>query len=113
MKQPTVTKDEDGDLVVEYINLRLEHRSTETNLEKVGLQIWKGGLFLADYLMNHQNIMQQADVVIDLGTGVGLTAIVAALAGAKKIFATDVDETCLQIAQRNINRNRYVLMSCT
>ena len=112
----TAMKDEDGDLLVEKVELRLEHRAKATGLNGVGRQLWKGGLFLADYVMASKGEMEAADLVVDLGTGVGLTAIVAGLAGAKKVYATDADETCLEIAKRNIHRNRYVrkqyVLSC-
>ncbi len=40
-------------------------------------------------------------VVADFGTGNGILAIGAALLGAKKVYAIDIDEDCLNVAREN------------
>ena len=57
-----------------------------TPLEAVGQQVWRGALLMADYLV-HSDKLQGAPVVLELGGGVGLVSIVAALS-AKFIFCT-------------------------
>jgi ribosomal protein L11 methyltransferase len=44
-------------------------------------------------------------VVIDYGCGSGILAMVAALLGAKKVYAVDIDQQALEAARENINRN--------
>ena len=44
-------------------------------------------------------------VVIDYGCGSGILAMVAALLGAKKVYAVDIDPQALEAAQQNIDRN--------
>jgi ribosomal protein L11 methyltransferase len=44
-------------------------------------------------------------VVIDYGCGSGILAMVAALLGAKQVYAVDIDEQALQAARENIERN--------
>ena len=44
-------------------------------------------------------------VVIDYGCGSGILAMVAALLGARKVYAVDIDEQAIQAARENINRN--------
>lgn len=45
-------------------------------------------------------------VVIDYGCGSGILAMVAALLGAKEVYAVDIDNQALQAARENINRNK-------
>lgn len=45
-------------------------------------------------------------VVIDYGCGSGILAMVAALLGAKKVYAVDIDGQALKAARENINRNK-------
>lgn len=51
---------------------------------------WAGGQALARYLLDHIDIVAGKHV-IDIGTGSGLTAIAAKLAGADTVQATDID----------------------
>lgn len=44
-------------------------------------------------------------VVLDVGTGSGILAIVSRLLGASKVFACDIDPVATQVAQANIERN--------
>ncbi len=47
----------------------------------------------------------QLDTVIDLGTGSGVLAIAAALRGAKKVLAVDLNPLCVKTAKRNVILN--------
>ena len=44
--------------------------------------------------------------VIDYGCGSGILAMVAALLGAKEVYAVDIDNQALQAARDNISRNK-------
>ncbi|MCZ6803221.1 MAG: 50S ribosomal protein L11 methyltransferase [Proteobacteria bacterium] len=44
-------------------------------------------------------------VVIDYGCGIGVLAMVAALPGAKEVFAVDIEQQALQAARENSGRN--------
>jgi ribosomal protein L11 methyltransferase len=44
-------------------------------------------------------------VVIDYGCGSGILAMVAALLGAKQVYAVDIDEQAIQAARENVERN--------
>lgn len=52
-----------------------EH-SVSTELSLVGLQVWRAALLLADYIMSHSDSFRN-QVILELGSGVGLTSIVA------------------------------------
>ncbi len=55
---------------------------------------WAGGQALARYLLDNPSITAGQNV-LDLGSGSGLTAIAARMAGAHAALATDVDEVAL------------------
>ena len=79
----------------------------DTSLEDVGTQLWRGALLLCDYLVGME---PSADLgtVVDLGTGVGLTAVVAARS-SKAVFATDGNVNALALAERNGALNAHHL----
>ena len=67
-----------------------EH-AMSTPLEDVGLQVWRGALLMADYLV-HNPVRFQDSVVLELGAGTGLVSIVAALT-AQTVFCTGMRYT--------------------
>jgi len=50
-------------------------------------------------------VVQPGDVVVDLGTGLGVLAIMAAQAGAARVYAVDVRSHVIPITQRIIDSN--------
>lgn len=62
-----------------------EH-STATPIRLVGLQVWRGALLLADYILHHSEALAQS-TVLELGSGVGLTSVVAAMV-VKQVICT-------------------------
>jgi predicted nicotinamide N-methyase len=65
---------------------------------------WAGGLALARYVLDHRQAVV-GKRVLDLGTGSGLVAIAAALAGASQVIAADVDPYALAAARLNAEAN--------
>jgi ribosomal protein L11 methyltransferase len=53
-----------------------------------------------------EEILQPDDAVLDLGTGSGVLALVAARLGAGAILATDIDTLAVQVAGENAQLNR-------
>ncbi len=112
----SVVVDADGDLIVprkgeddqEEVEIFLE-LSLRTPLTGVGAQLWRGALFLSDYLLANPDILRGARV-LEVGAGVGLTALVAAAVGCgaasgrKAVAATDL-ESNLALLSRNLRRN--------
>ena len=76
--------DADGDLVLsrkcdnDTGVVEIEH-SQSTVLDLVGLQVWRGALLLSDWLLHNMHNLADDSVVLELGSGVGLTSIVAAM----------------------------------
>lgn len=65
---------------------------------------WGGGQVLARYLLDHPAEVADRSV-LDLGTGSGVVAIAAALAGARAVMAVDNDLDALAAARRNAAAN--------
>ena len=69
---------------------------TEEELKEIGLPppfwafAWAGGQGLARYVLDHPEVVRGRRV-LDFATGSGLVAIAAALAGARKVLAADID----------------------
>lgn len=53
------------------------------------------------------NSVKKGDIVVDAGTGSGIMALLAARAGAKKVFAIEIDKQIAGVAQQNVQLNGY------
>ena len=65
---------------------------------------WAGGQALARYLLDHPHVCE-GQTVIDLGAGSGLTAIAAAMTGARSVLAADIDSFALAACRLNAGIN--------
>lgn len=110
-KRSVTTVDSDGDLDVPRPRrgvIELEH-SGATELKLVGLQVWRGALLLADYLFDQRKELA-SKTIMELGAGVGLTSIAAAIHHTGQVYCTDVDLGCiLDLIRRNVKRNGKLL----
>jgi len=103
-------EDSDGDLeverdakVVEEVVV-LEHM-THTDLAQVGLQVWRGALLLADWLLQNRDQVREKSI-LEVGAGTGLASLISARCDASSVLATDLkDQAVLDLLQRNITRN--------
>lgn len=103
--------DDDGDLLIAHRKrdeIKLLHRKS-TNLTLVGLQIWRGAFVLADYLIHNHNVFARKRL-LELGAGVGLTTIAAAIHAERDIVCTDINlGGILGLIQSNVNMNRQLI----
>jgi len=65
---------------------------------------WPGGVALARYLLDHPGLVA-GRAVLDLGSGSGLTAIAAALAGATGVLASEIDPFAVAAIELNAQAN--------
>ncbi|MDX6198653.1 MAG: hypothetical protein QOJ79_1804 [Actinomycetota bacterium] len=65
---------------------------------------WLGGQALARYLLDHPDEVRDGRV-LDLGSGSGLVAIAAKLAGAASVLAADIDPMCATAIPLNAAAN--------
>ena len=105
--------DSDGDLIVKRrkkspqsssknLTIQIQHK-TQTTLSDVGFQVWKGALFLADYLLENPGLLRDK-TVLEIGSGTGLTAIAAKLCRPRRILATDLEPN-LSLIRTNEAKN--------
>ncbi|XP_012268154.2 methyltransferase-like protein 22 [Athalia rosae] len=104
--------DADGDFIIDQKlegELVIEH-SISTTLNLVGLQVWRGAFLLADYILYNPELFQK-QTILELGSGVGLTSIIAGMF-AKQVICTDVNiGSILKLIQRNVDRNKSHIKS--
>lgn len=126
--------DDDGDFILKRTRkgfIEIEHKKT-TALHMVGLQVWRGALLLADFIITNRKLLA-AKKILEVGSGVGLTSIIAAKY-CKEVICTgahywlmptefqsarntvallsDIDiGEILQLIQSNIHRNLHLLPS--
>ena len=55
-----------------------------------------------------ERYVQPGDAVLDIGTGSGVLAIVAAKLGAGVVVATDIDPVAVAVAEENLGRNGLI-----
>jgi predicted nicotinamide N-methyase len=65
---------------------------------------WAGGLALARYVLDHPETVAGRRV-LDVGSGSGLVAVAAALAGAASVVANDIDGYAIAAVHANANAN--------
>ncbi|XP_069859613.1 methyltransferase-like protein 22 isoform X1 [Dipodomys merriami] len=85
--------------------IQIEH-TMATTLEDVGKQVWRGALFLADYILFRRDLFQGC-TALELGAGTGLASIVAATV-ARTVYCTDVGADLLTMCQRNVVLNSHL-----
>lgn len=71
------------------------------------LKLWKGALLLCDYLLTHPPGEPQP-VLVELGAGIGLASIVAALLW-DRVYLTDYSDEILEVAEHNVSANSHLL----
>ena len=52
-----------------------------------------------------EQVLRSGEIVLDVGTGSGVLSIASSLLGAKEIFAYDLDDVAVRVAQGNIALN--------
>ena len=66
---------------------------------------WASGQVLAQYILDHPEYVK-GKTVVDFGSGSGIVAIAAALSGAKKAMACDIDNHALDACSANAHLNK-------
>ena len=54
-----------------------------------------------------EQVLRGGETVIDVGTGSGVLSIASSLLGAKEIYAYDLDDVAVRVAQENIDMNPW------
>jgi predicted nicotinamide N-methyase len=85
-------------------------QATEESLARFGTPppfwafAWAGGQALARYILDHPETVAGTDV-LDLASGSGMVAIAAAMAGARRVTASDIDPFAISAIALNAALN--------
>lgn len=72
----------------------------------MGLQVWRGALLLNDFILHNPDKFSNK-TVLELGSGVGISSIVASIY-AKKVICTDINiGGILDLIRRNLELNKH------
>ena len=82
----------------------LRRLEDETRAAPYWAYVWSGGAVLARHIAKHPELVA-GRTVLDLGSGCGIVAIVAAQAGAAKVYATDLDRYAIAATTLNTAAN--------
>jgi len=66
---------------------------------------WASGQVLSEFILNNPAFVR-GKVIADFGSGSGIVAIAAAKAGAKKVYACDIDKDALDAVKANAFANQ-------
>ena len=69
---------------------------------------WAGGRGLVRFIEANHHLVEDK-VVLDFGSGSGIAAIAAVMAGAKKVYASDIDPLALDAIRLNAALNAVVI----
>jgi predicted nicotinamide N-methyase len=72
---------------------------------------WPGGQALAYYILQHKHYYQGKHI-LDFGSGSGVVAIAAAMAGAARVVACDIDTAALDATRANAELNDVMIETC-
>jgi predicted nicotinamide N-methyase len=67
-----------------------------------GATVWPASVVLLKYLEKHADKLLRNKRIVDLGSGTGITAIAAALLGAKEVVCTDGEPNVVKLAVENL-----------
>ncbi len=96
----------DGDVLTRP--LTLEEQNRVADYPCYWAICWASGHRLARYILDHPELVKGKSV-IDVGCGSGVIAIAAALAGASRVVACDLDTVALEAASANAQLNNVTL----
>lgn len=103
--------DADGDAIVKRLHrdaIEIEHQKS-TDLTLVGLQVWRGALILADFLFYNRHKFAKRNI-LEMGSGVGLSSIAAAIYSEQNVCCTDIDiGGILRLIEANVLRNKRLM----
>jgi predicted nicotinamide N-methyase len=72
---------------------------------------WASGQALANYIVSNRHLFE-GKTVLDFGSGSGVVAIAAAKAGAKTVYACDIDAMAIDAIATNALLNQVDILTC-
>ena len=72
---------------------------------------WASGQAFAQYIVGNRKLFEGKSV-LDFGSGSGVVAIAAAKAGAKTVYACDIDAMAIDAIEANARLNQVDILTC-
>jgi predicted nicotinamide N-methyase len=82
-------------------------------LSSTGLTLWRAAPILCSYLIANSESLVKGRNILELGAGMGLSGVVAAVLGASCVFLSDGDSDSLSNMRKNIQRNNSLIPTST
>lgn len=88
--------------------ITLSHKLS-SGVDGVGLQLWRGALLLADFLLHaHSQGQLQGRSVVELGAGVGFLGVILSLMPCRQVFLTDMSAAIAELINKNLATNKHI-----
>jgi predicted nicotinamide N-methyase len=98
------------------VSARVELEQNERAVAETGGLVWQAGIELSHWIFEHSASLtsHQFDAAIDLGCGSGVAGIALAqvVKNVSRVCFCDFDDTALQLARRNAQRNALDVTRC-
>ena len=72
---------------------------------------WASGQAMASYIFAHRDLIEEKSI-LDFGSGSGVVAVAAAMAGAGEVIACDNDQAAIDAIKANAELNRVQVNTC-
>jgi predicted nicotinamide N-methyase len=69
-----------------------------------GATVWPASMVLLKYMEKHADQLIRGRIVVDLGSGTGITSIGAVFLGAERVICTDGETAVVRLAGENVSR---------
>lgn len=80
-------------------------------LSSTGLTLWRAAPILCNYLITNSELYVKNKTILELGAGLGLCSILAAILGASTIILSDGDSISLSNMRDNVERNKHLFLN--
>ena len=100
--------DEESNTSIKYARYFSVRHTNKSTISQVGLQIWRGSLVMADYLIHRSHSLSDT-IIIELGSGCGVIGVILGLLNNRVSFATDFSAEVLGNLEHNISSNLHLV----
>jgi predicted nicotinamide N-methyase len=99
---------EEQEVTITLVGRRADEAQT---LSSTGLTLWRAAPLLCNHLISNSESLVKNKNILELGAGMGLCGLVAAVLGAAAVFLSDGDSDSLSNMRENLERNVHLIPS--
>ena len=99
----------------EFLGKNLEIVTGDQEQVGLGFKVWPAAREALEILSNNSDVKLkvQGRTVVELGAGLGLVSLAAAVSGAHQVIASDFNKDLLEICSQNFERNNHLIVPGT